>query len=220
MQDKKYYYDEQVKNYYYEQYINSFSKVKGSLEDTSLVSLLGNETKQVLVDIAKRLELKGYSKLSKDALVSLIAEKIEEGFQGILGELTYREVVFLEKLCKKDLNEYVFNIEELNLVGALSSLGLLCKLNIDKKLYLAVAKEAKKPLKKLYTNKEYMENLKERSKGAAYIDGLMIHYGMIDGAEVYRLLTEGESDFINKEDLDFYINYIFRGYEAFKPANS
>ena len=65
-----------------------------------------------------------------------------------------------------------------------------------------------------------MENLKERSKGAAYIDGLMIHYGMIDGAEVYRLLTEGESDFINKEDLDFYINYIFRGYEAFKPANS
>ena len=104
MQDKKYYYDEQVKNYYYEQYINSFSKVKGSLEDTSLVSLLGNETKQVLVDIAKRLELKGYSKLSKDALVSLIAEKIEEGFQGILGELTYREVVFLEKLCKKDLN--------------------------------------------------------------------------------------------------------------------
>ena len=220
MQDKKYYYDEQVKNYYYEQYINSFSKVKGNLEDTSLVSLLENETKQVLIDIAKRLELKGYSKLGKEALVNLIAEKIEEGFQGILGELTYREVIFLERLCKKDLNEYVFNIEELNLVGALTSLGLLSKLNIDKKLYLAVAKEAKKPLKKLYSNKEYMDNLKERSKGAAYIDGLMIHYGMIDGAEVYRLLTEGESKFINKEDLDFYINYIFRSYEAFKPANS
>lgn len=220
MQDKKYYYDEQVKNYYYEQYINSFSKVKGSLKDTSLVSLLANETKHVLVDIAKRIELKGYSKLGKDALVKLIAENIEASFSKILGELTYREVAFLEKLCDKDFNEYVFDIEELNLVGSLSSLGILCRLNMDKKLYLAVAKEAKEPLKELYTNKEYMENLKERSKGTAYIDGLMIHYGMIDGAEVYRLLTEGESSFINKEDLDFYINYIFRSYEAFKPANS
>lgn len=220
MQDKKYYYDEQVKNYYYEQHVNSFSKVKGKLKDTSLTSLLGNETKQVLVDIAKRIELKGYSKLGKDALVKLIADNIQESFSGLLGELTYKEILFLEKLCKEDLNEYVFNIEELSLVGALNSMGILCKLNMDKKLYLAVAEEAKKPLKELYTNKEYMENLKERSKGTAYIDGLMIHYGMIDGSEVYKLLTEGESSFINKEDLDFYLNYIFRSYEAFKPANA
>lgn len=220
MQDKKYYYDEQVKNYYYEQHVNSFSKVKGKLKDTSLTSLLGNETKQVLVDIAKRIELKGYSKLGKDALVKLIAENIQESFSALLGELTYKEVLFLEKLCKEDLNEYVFNIEELSLVGALNSMGILCKLNMDKKLYLAVAEEVKKHLKELYSNKEYMENLKERSKGTAYIDGLMIHYGMIDGSEVYKLLTEGESSFINKEDLDFYLNYIFRSYEAFKPANA
>lgn len=220
MQDKKYYYDEQVKNYYYEQHVNSFSKVKGKLKDTSLTSLLGNETKQVLVDIAKRIELKGYSKLGKDALVKLIADNIQESFSALLGELTYKEILFLEKLCKEDLNEYVFNIEELSLVGALNSMGILCKLNMDKKLYLAVAEEVKKPLKELYTNKEYMENLKERSKGTAYIDGLMIHYGMIDGSEVYKLLTEGESSFINKEDLDFYLNYIFRSYEAFKPANA
>lgn len=220
MQDKKYFYDEQIKNYYYDQYISSFSKVKGKLKDTSLNSLLGNETKQVLIDIAKRIELKGYSKLGKDGLVNLISESIKNSFSALLGELTYKELVFLEKLCKEDLNEYVFNIEELHLVGGLNSMGILCKLNIDKKLYLAVAEEAKEPLKQLYSNKEYMDNIRERSKGVAYIDGLMIHYGMLNGSEVYKLLTEGDSDFINKEDLDFYLNYIFRSYEAFKDANA
>lgn len=220
MQEKKYDYDEQIKNYFNEQYINTFSKVKGKLKDTSLNSLLGNETKQVLTDVAKRIELKGYSKLGKDALVNLIADNIKEIYSDLLGELTYKEVVLLEKLAEKDLNEYVFNIEDLHLIGGLNSMGLLFKLNINKDLYLAVAKEVKEPLKKLYTNNEYMENLKERSKGAAYIDGLMIHYGMLDGSEVYKLLTEGNCEFINKEDLDFYLNYIFRSYEAFKDANA
>ena len=220
MQEKKYYYDEQIKNYFNEQYINTFSKVKGNLKDTSLSSLLGNETKQVLTDIAKRIELKGYSKLTKDGLVNLIADNIKDTYSDLLGELTYKELVLLEKLAENNLNEYVFDIENLHLIGGLNSLGILCKLSIDKKLYLAVAEEVKEPLKKLYTNKEYMENLKERSKGAAYIDGLMIHYGMLDGSEVYRLLTEGNSEFINKEDLDFYLNYIFRSYEAFKDANA
>ncbi|MBE6051479.1 MAG: hypothetical protein E7214_12740 [Clostridium sp.] len=220
MQNKKYYYDEQIKNYFYEEHVNSFSKVKGSLKDTKLTTLLGNETKQVLVDIAKRIELKGYSKLSKDALVNTIASNIENEIPSLLSQLTYKEVKFLEKLCDKDLNEYVFDIQELSFVGGLASLGILAKLNIDKELFLAVADEAKAQIKELYTNTEYMESLKERSKGIAYIDGLLIHYGLIDGSELYKLISEADNEFINKEDLDFYLNYIFRSYEAFTDANA
>ncbi|WP_185966718.1 SEC-C metal-binding domain-containing protein [Clostridium sp. HBUAS56017] len=220
MQDKKYYYDEQIKNYFYKEYIDSFSKVKRKLNDTSLNSLLSNETKQVLVEIAKRIELKGYSKLGKDGLVSLIADNIMLEIPTILGDLTYKEIVFLEGLCKVDFNEYKFNIEELNLIGGLCSLGIMAKLSIEDKLYLAVAKEVKEPIKELLSNEEYMESLKQRSKGIAYIDGLMIHYGMLEGSDLYKLISESNSSFLNKEDLDFYLNYIFRSYEAFPEANS
>ncbi|WP_294352876.1 SEC-C metal-binding domain-containing protein [uncultured Clostridium sp.] len=220
MQNKKYYYDEQIKNYFYEEHVNSFSKVKGSLKDTKLTTLLGNETKYVLVDIAKRIELKGYSKLSKDGLVNTIADNIINEIPSLLSQLTYKEVKFLEKLCDKDFNEYIFDIQELSLVGGLASLGLLAKLNISKELYLVVSEDIKSHLKEIYTNNEYMENLKERSKGIAYIDGLLIHYGLIDGSELYRLISEADNEFINKEDLDFYLNYIFRSYEAFTDANA
>jgi hypothetical protein len=220
MQDKKYCYDEEIKSYFYTEYIDSFSKVKGKLDDTSLKALLSNETKQVLIEIAKRIELKGYSKLGKEGLVNIISDNIMSEIPVLLGDLTYKEIVFLEKLSREDFCEYIFNIEELNLVGGLCSIGILAKLSIDNKLYLVVAREAKESIRELFENKEYMESLKQRSKGIAYIDGLMIHYGMLDGSELYKLISESNSSFLNKEDLDFYLNYIFRSYEAFTDANS
>ncbi|MDS0524579.1 SEC-C metal-binding domain-containing protein [Clostridium sp. SHJSY1] len=220
MQDKKYYYDEQIKNYFYKWYIDSFFKVKGNLEDTNLKSLLLVNTKQKLIEIAKRIEIRGYSKLGKESLVMLISDNIKANLPSLLGDLTYKEIKFLQALCNEDINEYKFNIEELNLIGGLNSLGILAKLSIDNNLNLVIAKEAKEPLKEIFSNQEYMESLKERSKGIAYIDGLMIHYGMVDGSELYRLISESNSSFLNKADLDFYLNYIFRSYEAFPDANA
>lgn len=220
MQDKKYYYDEQIKNYFFKGHIDSFLKCKGKLDNTSLNWLLGINTKQSLIEIAKRLELKGYSKLGKEGLVNLISENIKLELPSLLGDLTYKEIKLLQSLSFEDVNEYIFNIEELNLIGGLCSLGILSKLSIDNKLNLVVANEIKEPLKELTSNKEYMESLKERSKGIAYIDGLIIHYGMINGSELYKLISETECSILNKDELDFYLNYIFRSYEAFPDANA
>ncbi|MDD6795430.1 MAG: SEC-C metal-binding domain-containing protein [Clostridiaceae bacterium] len=220
MNDKKYYYDEQIKNFFYKEHMNSFTKVKGELKDTTLSSLLALETKQGLIDVAKRVEIKGYSKLGKDALIKLIADNITNEIPKILEGLSYRELIFLNEKAKEDICEYDFKINELTLVGSLSSLGILSKVSIDSKLNLVVAKEAKKHLKELIDNKDYIEDLKERSKAISFIDGLMIHYGMIDGADIYKLISEKHTDIIKKEDLDFYINYIFRSYEAFTETNS
>ena len=158
MNDKKYYYDEQIKNFFYKEHMNSFTKVKGELKDTTLSSLLALETKQGLIDVAKRIEIKGYSKLGKDALIKLIADNITNEIPKILEGLSYRELIFLNEKAKEDICEYDFKINELTLVGSLSSLGILSKVSIDSKLNLVVAKEVKKHLKELIDKKDYIED--------------------------------------------------------------
>ncbi|MGL4108458.1 SEC-C metal-binding domain-containing protein [Clostridium sp. LP20] len=220
MQDNKYYYDEQIKNYFYEKHIQSFNKSKEDLKDTSLSTLLALLTKQGLTDIAKRLDIKGYSKLGKDPLIALVAENINNDLTSLLEDLSYKELVLLKDLSKEEYNKYTFNIEELTAIGGLSSLGLLYKISIKDRLYLVVPENIKEAVLKLSKGRKYISDLKERSKGLNYIDGLMTHYGMLLGGDLYQLIISPDKKEFKKEDLDFYINYIFRSYEAFTEVNS
>lgn len=220
MQTKKYYYDQQLKKYYFERYYQTFTKSKDGLEEFNTSNLLSLQTKPALTDIAKRLDIKGYSKLGKDGLVNLVSTYITDNVDNILCELSYKELSLLKDLSKKDLVEYSFTIDELNLIGGLSSLGILYKLNIKDNYYLVVPNDIKEEIASLTASKKYVSNLKERSEGIDFIDGLMIHYGLLLGGDLYSIITNKESKIFKEENLDFYLNYIFRSYEAFTEGNA
>ena len=219
MQDNKYYYDEQIKNYFYERHLHSFIKTKDKLENTELNTLLALLTKPALTDIAKRLDIRGYSKLGKDKLVELISDSQKSNISDILKELSYKELIFLKTLLKDDYNMYNFNIENLTQIGGLSALGLLYKVCINDSFYLIIPSDTKESIKKLSNNSSYMKELKSKSQATNYIDGIMNKYGMILAGDLYKLIVDPNSTVFNKDDLDFYIDYIFRSYEAFTEVN-
>lgn len=220
MLDNKHYYDEQIKGYYYERYFQSFNKSKEELKDTKISNLLSLQTKPELTEIAKRLDAKGYSKLGKEALIQFIGDFIIENADDILSLLSFKELTYLKYVSKYESIKYSFIIDELTSVGGLSALGLLFKVSVGDNFYLVVPEELKASIKKLTSSKNYMNEIKERSKGIAFIDGLMIHYGMLLGGTLYELITNKDSNIFKEENLDFYLNYIFRSYEAFTDANS
>ena len=219
MKDNKYYYDQKMKNYFYERHLGSFIKVKEPLTDFNLDNLLSFLTKPALTDIAKRLDLKKYSKLGKDGLINLICDDFKNNIEKTLKELSYKEVTFLKSLLKDDLNMYTFNIELLPQLGGLSALGLVFKFSIDDNFYLVVPKDLKDSIKKISSNSAYMKSLKEISRATNYIDGLMTKYGMLVAGDLYKLIIDSNSTIFNKDYVDFYINYIFRSYEAFTEVN-
>lgn len=219
MQNKKYYYDEQIKNFFFENFYGDFIKVKEELSGYGLKELLSLQTKPNLTDIAKRLEIKGYSKLGKDKLVDLVSENIKNSISDIINMLTYKEVNFLSSLIKKKENEFIFNVEKLALIGGLTSLGVLHKINKNNKYYLVVAEEFKPAIRKVLKDEAFLDELIERSIGVAYIDGIMAHYGLVFGADLYKLICESEKE-VFKKDPDYYLEYLFRAYEAFTTANS
>ena len=220
MHTKKYYYDEQLRKYYFEKYYQTFTKCKDSLKESNTSELLSLQTKPTLTDIAKRLDIKGYSKLGKDRLVNLVSAYITDNIDNILCELSYKELNLLKELAKEDLVEYSFSIDNLNLIGGLSSLGVLFKLSIKDSYYLVVPSDIKEGINSLTSSKKYISNLKERSEGINLIDGLMTHYGLLLGGELYSIITNKESKVFKEENLDFYLNYIFRSYEAFTEGNA
>ena len=220
MHTKKYYYDEQLRKYYFEKYYQTFTKCKNSLKESNTSELLSLQTKPTLTDIAKRLDIKGYSKLGKDGLVNLVSAYITDNIDNILCELSYKELNLLKELAKEDLVEYSFSIDNLNLIGGLSSLGVLFKLSIKDSYYLVVPSDIKEGINSLTSSKKYISNLKERSEGINLIDGLMTHYGLLLGGELYSIITNKESKVFKEENLDFYLNYIFRSYEAFTEGNA
>lgn len=220
MHTKKYYYDEQLRKYYFEKYYQTFTKCKTSLKELNTSELLSLQTKPTLTDIAKRLDIKGYSKLGKDGLVNLVSAYITDNIDNILCELSYKELDLLKKLAKEELVEYSFSIDNLNLIGGLSSLGVLFKLSIKDNYYLVVPSDIKEGINSLTSSKKYISNLKERSEGIDLIDGLMTHYGILLGGELYSIITNKESKVFKEENLDFYLNYIFRSYEAFTEGNA
>lgn len=220
MHTKKYYYDEQLRKYYFEKYYQTFTKCKDSLKESNTSELLSLQTKPTLTDIAKRLDIKGYSKLGKDRLVNLVSAYITDNIDNILCELSYKELNLLKELAKEDLVEYSFSIDNLNLIGGLSSLGVLFKLSIKDSYYLVVPNDIKEGINSLTSSKKYISNLKERSEGINLIDGLMTHYGLLLGGELYSIITNKESKVFKEENLDFYLNYIFRSYEAFTEGNA
>ena len=220
MHTKKYYYDEQLRKYYFEKYYQTFTKCKNSLKESNTSELLSLQTKPTLTEIAKRLDIKGYSKLGKDGLVNLVSAYITDNIDNILCELSYKELNLLKELAKEDLVEYSFSIDNLNLIGELSSLGVLFKLSIKDNYYLVVPSDIKEGINSLISSKKYISNLKERSEGINLIDGLMTHYGLLLGGELYSIITNKESTVFKEENLDFYLNYIFRSYEAFTKGNA
>ena len=220
MHTKKYYYDEQLRKYYFEKYYQTFTKCKNSLKESNTSELLSLQTKPTLTEIAKRLDIKGYSKLGKDGLVNLVSAYITDNIDNILCELSYKELNLLKELAKKDLVEYSFSIDNLNLIGGLSSLGVLFKLSTKDGYYLVVPSDIKDGINSLTSSKKYISNLKERSEGINLIDGLMTHYGLLLGGELYSIITNKESKVFKEENLDFYLNYIFRSYEAFTEGNA
>ena len=220
MHTKKYYYDEQLRKYYFEKYYQTFTKCKNSLKESNTSELLSLQTKPTLTEIAKRLDIKGYSKLGKDGLVNLVSAYITDNIDNILCELSYKELNLLKELAKEDLVEYSFSIDNLNLIGGLSSLGVLFKLSIKDNYYLVVPSDIKEGINSLISSKKYISNLKERSEGINLIDGLMTHYGLLLGGELYSIITNKESKVFKEENLDFYLNYIFRSYEAFTEGNA
>lgn len=220
MHTKKYYYDEQLRKYYFEKYYQTFTKCKDSLKESNTSELLSLQTKPILTDIAKRLDIKGYSKLGKDGLVNLVSAYITDNIDNILCELSYKELNLLKELAKEDLVEYSFSIDNLNLIGGLSSLGVLFKLSIKDSYYLVVPSDIKEGINSLTSSKKYISNLKERSEGINLINGLMTHYGLLLGGELYSIITNKESKVFKEENLDFYLNYIFRSYEAFTEGNA
>ena len=220
MHTKKYYYDEQLRKYYFEKYYQTFTKCKDSLKESNTSELLSLQTKPTLTDIAKRLDIKGYSKLGKDGLVNLVSAYITDNIDNILCELSYKELNLLKELAKEDLVEYSFSIDNLNLIGGLSSLGVLFKLSTKDGYYLVVPSDIKEGINSLTSSKKYISNLKERSEGINLIDGLMTHYGLLLGGELYSIITNKESKVFKEENLDFYLNYIFRSYEAFTEGNA
>lgn len=220
MHTKKYYYDEQLRKYYFEKYYQTFTKCKDSLKESNTSELLSLQTKPTLTDIAKRLDIKGYSKLGKDGLVNLVSAYITDNIDNILCELSYKELNLLKELAKEDLVEYSFSIDNLNLIGGLSSLGVLFKLSTKNSYYLVVPSDIKEGINTLTSSKKYISNLKERSEGIDLIDGLMTHYGLLLGGELYSIITNKESKVFKEENLDFYLNYIFRSYEAFTEGNA
>ena len=193
MHTKKYYYDEQLRKYYFEKYYQTFTKCKDSLKESNTSELLSLQTKPTLTDIAKRLDIKGYSKLGKDRLVNLVSAYITDNIDNILCELSYKELNLLKELAKEDLVEYSFSIDNLNLIGGLSSLGVLFKLSIKDSYYLVVPSDIKEGINSLTSSKKYISNLKERSEGINLIDGLMTHYGLLLGGELYSIITNKES---------------------------
>lgn len=215
MENNKYYYSNQIKEYFYEEYFKDFSKVKVSLENTELKNLLGLQKKNYITDIAKRLEIKGYSKLGKDGVVNLVGDKMIEEMPNILRELSYKELELLGSLSLNNTNEYIFNIEQLTLIESLCALGLIFKINNNDRFLVVVPNELKNPVISLLEDESYINELKERSLAINYIDGLLIQYGMIPAQEVYKLITDTSISFIKEEDYNFYCNYLFRSYEVF-----
>lgn len=218
--NNRFYYDEQIKNFYYESYYQGFVKVKDKLEDTSLKSLLSLQTKANITDIAKMLEIKGYSKLGKDGVIDLVVNNINKNMDEIISSLTYKEFTFIETLLKKKINKHEFNVENLTMIASLSSLGILHKLSLENEYVMVIADDFKSPLKKALKNEEFMSKIQNCSAGVAYIDGVMAHYGIVFGADLYKLVAECNKNIFHEEDVDYYLNYMFRSYEAFTEANS
>ena len=220
MEDNKHYYDEQIKSYYYERNIESFNKVKSPLKDFSLNTLLSLNTKPILTEIAKRLDIKGYSKLGKDALVNLISENITSNCKDLLKSLSYKELYLLNSLAKKDTNKYTFLIKDLAPIGGLTSLGLLHKISLNSELLLIVPTDLKDSITSLGNSKKYMSALKEDNKDLFYIDGLITNFGLVHCPDIYDLIINNSNTLLKEEKLTYYLDYIFRCYEVYIEANT
>ena len=65
----RYYYAKEIEKCYYEYIDAQFIKVKDDLDYTSLRELVSTLKKATITDMCKQLEIRGYSKLTKEKLI-------------------------------------------------------------------------------------------------------------------------------------------------------
>lgn len=217
MNQNKYYYDKQLKDLYYDRYEKMYNKIKLEKLDDNLSTLLSTNTKSYLIEKAKRLEIKGYSKLGKDELVKLIEKEITDNINAIINNLSYNEIKILSKLTNKDIQGCDFKIEDLTSLGSLASIGLIYRVKANENYMIVVHKIVEQNIRNI--SEEELRKIQERSKPLSYFDGIMNRYGLLPLAEVNNIIEKNQNTLFIDEDLDYYYDYIFRSYEVFKAAN-
>ena len=211
----RYYYAKEIEKCYYEYIDAQFIKVKEDFDYTSLRELVSTLKKETITDMCKQLEIKGYSKLTKEKLIDFLVNGICDNKENIIKKLSYKELIFLENVIKSKKNKYIFDLEELSVIGSLSSLGILYKIQDNKDRYIVVPNELNSSIRKVLKDKEYIEYIKGLSEGTYYLDGIMAHYGAISGNDIYRILDEIKPSVLKEGYMEYYCDYIFRSYEVF-----
>ena len=214
----RYYYAKEIEKCYYEYIDSQFVKVKEDFDYSSLRELVATLKKETIIDMCKQLEIKGYSKLTKDKLIDFLADGICNNKENIIKKLSYKELIFLDSVINNKKNKFIFDLEQLSVIGSLSSLGILYKIQDNKDRYIVVPNELRSTIKKVLKDKEYIEYIKELSEGTYYLDGIMAHYGAISGKDIYRILDEIKPKVLKEGHMEYYCDYIFRSYEVFTDA--
>ncbi|MBU5488954.1 SEC-C domain-containing protein [Clostridium sp. MSJ-8] len=214
----RYYYEKEIERCYFEYIEEQFIKVKEDIDYTSIRELVSTLKKEIIIDMCKQLEIKGYSKLTKDKLIDFLVDGICNNKEKILKRLSYKELLFLDDIIKYEKNKFEFDLEKLSVIGSLASLGIVYRIKDKDNKYIVVPNELKSAIKNILQDKEYIEYIREVSEGTYYLDGLMAHYGVISGSDIYKILDEVKPKVLKEGYMEFYCDYIFRSYEVFTDA--
>ena len=157
--------------------IKSFEKIwKESDGEQTLASLLEKMTKDELVKVARKYDVKGITSLKKAEAVERVRDVIINNEEKMINSLEETSLRFLQELINSDgVKKYQCDL----LINAnfLRNRGVAFTASVDGELYVILPEELRVSLKEKIT-KEVMVSAREKSDLIKAIAGITYYYGV------------------------------------------
>lgn len=178
--------------------IKSFEKIwKESDGEQTLASLLEKMTKDELVKVARKYDVKGITSLKKAEAVERVRDVIINNEEKMINSLEETSLRFLQELINSDgVKKYQCDL----LINAnfLRNRGVAFTASVDGELYVILPEELRVSLKEKIT-KEVMVSAREKSDLIKAIAGITYYYGVATYSFIRENLEASFSSTITEE---------------------
>jgi hypothetical protein len=172
-------------------------------KDYMLTDYLKMLTKPELYDIAKRLEVKRISSLSKDQLIETLNNEIKGNISKILYKVTEKEFYFLLLLMSKE-GITLINLkdkEQREMVQNLRDWGIVYSGTLrDFGTFAVIPKDIIPEINVIAEDKEAAAKISERQKWVRATTGMLFYYGVIESSSLYEIVKAAINDDIDRSE--------------------
>lgn len=170
-----------------------------SPSQTGLVNLLQSNTKDVMMSIAEKHEIKVYKSHTKTKMAENMKEPLLQNLPGLLSYMDSNSQETLKKVMDFKDSETIFDFLDAKPLATLAEHGYLYVEEEDGKFHPFLADEVKEAVKELAENEEFQQATAENLEFSKYLTALIHLYGIYSVEQYVKVWNEHHAEAITEE---------------------